>query len=165
VNSAIFSPCGKYRYRLDRDVYPERATFPVYAFLGINGSTADGTSDDQTVRKWTGFCRLWGARSYIVGNAFGFKTTQVSALSGCVDPVGPRNDYHLAHIIADADIIVPCWGNRHKVPAQLRYRFDMLKRMIVVSGRPIKIFGLTKGGDPMHPLMLPYSTPLEDWKI
>jgi len=35
--------------------------------------------------------------------------------------------------------------------------------MLCTSGKPVKVFGLTAGGDPKHPLMLPYDTPLVDW--
>ena len=31
------------------------------------------------------------------------------------------------------------------------------------SGKPIKVFGLSKSGDPLHPLRLPYTTNLVDW--
>ena len=49
--SAIISPCGLYRYRLERTVAMEG---PVYAFFGINPSTADASVDDATVRNRAG---------------------------------------------------------------------------------------------------------------
>lgn len=60
-------------------------------------------------------------------------------------------------------ILVPCWGDRGKVPPHLRHHFDALKRLIFASTKPVKIFGLTAGGDPKHPLMLGYDTQLVDW--
>ena len=78
------------------------------------------------------------------------------------DGVGPQW-VRLAEIIAEADILVPCWGDRNKVPPHLRHHFDALKRLIFASGKPVKIFGLTAGGDPKHPLMLGYDTQLVDW--
>ena len=56
--SAVLSPCGQYRFRLERTISMEG---PVYAFFGINPSTADANLDDATVRKWIGFCKRWGA--------------------------------------------------------------------------------------------------------
>lgn len=47
--SAILSACGKYRYRLEREV---GMGGPVYAYFGVNPSTADGSIDDATVRRW-----------------------------------------------------------------------------------------------------------------
>ena len=55
--SAVISDCGAYRYRLDRDVDPLLGG-PVYAFFGVNPSTADADIDVATVRKRRGFvCR------------------------------------------------------------------------------------------------------------
>lgn len=162
MNSAILSPCLGYRYRLDRDVYPGQKLR--YAFFGVNPSTADAETDDHTIRKLTGFCRLWGARGFVVANAFAFRSTDVTALAGCIDPVGPGCYAHLCDVIADADVLVPCWGNRAKVPQQLRPRFAFVKELLFGSGKPVKVFGLTQSGDPMHPLMLPYTTILKEWK-
>lgn len=158
--SAVISPCGLFRYRLDRRVQDKG---PVFAYFGVNGSTADADEDDHTVRKWTGFTRINGGRRFIVGNPFAYRATDVRKLAKVNDPIGPGNSSYLAEIIAEADILVPCWGNRTKVPRSLRFEFDRLERRIRESGKPVRIFGLTKSGDPMHPLMLGYETPLIDW--
>jgi len=44
------------------------------------------------------------------------------------------------------------------------YAVIAVERMMLNDhNRPLKCFGLTKLGDPRHPLMLPYSTPLEEF--
>lgn len=159
--SAIISPCGLYRYRLDRKIAPAG---PVYAFFGINPSTADANVDDATVRKWIGFCKRWGASRFIVGNAFAYRATDVRELAKAEDPHGPDIGDHITAIIEEADILVPCWGNTTKVPPKLQEFFDVLIDALVSSEKPVKCFGLTKAGDPMHPLMLGYSTPLVPWQ-
>ncbi len=159
--SAVISECGKYRYSLDRDV---AETGAVFAYFGVNCSTADASIDDQTVIKWIGFTKRNGGRRFIVGNPFAFRSTDVKNLATCPDPVGPDNQRHILEIIAAADVIVPCWGSRAKVPEKLRPHFDALKMLIFASGKPVKIFGLTKSGDPKHPLMLGYDTPLIPWR-
>lgn len=158
--SAIISECGTYRYRLEREVQSDGL---VIAYFGVNGSTAGATENDQTVRKWIGFTRIHGGRRFIVGNAFGYRATDVNALAHAADPVGPENDQHLSAIIADADILVPCWGSRQKLPPRLRHRMDHVRDLIFASGKQVKIFGLTKSGDPLHPLMLGYDTPFVEW--
>ena len=40
--SAVISPCGLFRYRLERTV---AMTGPAYAFFGINPSTGDAGDD------------------------------------------------------------------------------------------------------------------------
>lgn len=159
--SAIITECGTFRYRLEREV---QLTGIVIAYFGVNGSTATATENDHTVRKWIGFTRVNGGRRFIVGNAFGYRATDVNALAHADDPVGPENDAHLAAIIADADLLVPCWGSRQKLPPRLRYRMDDLRDMLFTSGKPVKTFGFTKSGDPLHPLRLGYDTPLVEWK-
>lgn len=160
ANSAVISDDEMYRYRLDRLVALEGI---VFAFFGVNGSTATGEEEDQTTRKWFGFSKRNGARRYIVGNPFAFRATDVRALARASDPVGPENARYLSEIIAEADVLVPCWGNRNKVPKHLRHHIDALRDQIFASRKPVKVFGFTKGGDPLHPLMLGYDTPLTEW--
>jgi hypothetical protein len=158
--SAVISSCGLYRHRLDRTVQEHGI---VIAYYGVNGSTAGEVDNDQTVKKWIGFTLRNGGRKFIVGNAFGYRSKDVEILAEVDDPIGPDNAAHLRAIIDEADLHVPCWGDRGKVPRRLRHRFDELETLLRRSGKPIKIFGLTKSGDPTHPLMLGYSTPLIDW--
>lgn len=157
--NAIISPCGQYRYRLERTVAMEG---PVYAFFGINPSTADASLDDATVRKWTGFCKRWGASRFIVGNVSPLRATDVRELKtrlisaqACGDNLSA-----LCQIIREADVLVPCWGDRGKVPRVIHNDIDQLMAMIKTSSKPVMHLGLTKGGDPKHPLMLGYDTPL-----
>lgn len=156
--SAIISPCGKYRYRLERQIGMEG---PVYAFFGVNPSTADAYIDDATVRKWIGFCKRWGASRFIVGNVFAYRSTDVKALANVADAFGGDIGDHTTNIISEADILVPCWGNTGKVPPSLQFAFDVLMDALVSSGKPVRCFGLTKAGDPAHPLFLGYDTPLQ----
>lgn len=166
--SAIISPCGKYRYRLERQIDPSLIAMAkpgplngkTIAFFGVNPSTADASVDDATVRKWMGFCARWGAPRFIVGNVFAYRATDVKELAKVEDPHGPDIGDHITDIISEADILVPCWGNTSKVPPALRDFFDVLTDALLSSGTPVRCFGLTKSGDPIHPLMLGYSTQL-----
>ncbi|WP_412021937.1 DUF1643 domain-containing protein [Burkholderia cepacia] len=158
--SVIISPCCRHRYRLEREV---AATGFVVAFFGVNPSRADASVRDQTDLKWTGFAHRWGARKYIAGNPFAFRSPNVRDLGAAVDPIGPENDAHVAQIIADADLLVPCWGDRYKLPKSMRPRLDVVADMLRTAGKPVKVFGLTSKGDPKHPLMLGYDTKRADW--
>ena len=160
-SSAVISDCKFYRYRLDRDVQESGI---VFAFFGVNGSTAGPIEEDQTTLKWRGFTLRNAGRKYIAGNPFGYRARDVRILATIADPVGPENDKHLGEIIAEADVLVPCWGNATKVPGSIRHHIYALADRIVKAGKPVKIFGFTQNGDPQHPLMLGYDTPLIDWK-
>lgn len=158
--NAILSQCGNYRYRLERQIAD---TGIVIAFFGVNPSTADAGTDDQTTMKWRGFAKIHGARSYIAGNPFAYRSKDIRYLAAIADPVGPDNLRHIAKIIEDSHLLVPCWGSRSKLPEKLRPHLHSLELMLRASGKPLKVFGLTKSGDPMHPLMLGYDTPLVPW--
>lgn len=160
---AIISECGKYRYRLDRECSLPFSGSKVFAYFGINPSTADATIDDATVRKWRGFTARNGGHSFIVGNLFAFRSTDTSHLKYQNDPFGPQWLEYLNGIIADADILVPCWGRLNKMPKYLQGAPDQILGALLRSGKPVMHFGTTKCGQPKHPLMLGYDTLLKPW--
>lgn len=155
--TAVISECGKYRYRLERAI---STAGPVVAVFGINPSTADALMDDATVRKWRGFGQRLGWGRFLVGNVFAWRATDVRALAQARDPYGPEYDRYLSEIIGEADILVPCWGDRGKIPRMLRPEIDRLLSRLFASGKPVHCWGLTAGGDPRHPLRLGYRTEL-----
>lgn len=159
--NAIISDCGRFRYRLEREIADAGI---VIAYLGINPSTATAEIEDQTTMKWRGFALRNGARRYIAGNPFAYRATNVKELATAIDPIGPENDAHLLQIMKDADLIIPCWGNRLKLPLSLRHRLNQVSVMLSLSRKPLKCFGTTASGDPKHPLMLGYATQLVEWR-
>ena len=159
--TAVLSDCRRYRYRIECNV---ALSGIVIAFFGVNPSDAETGLHDQTTRKWTGFAQLLGARLWVAGNPFAWRTPDVRELALVDDPVGPDNDAHLEQIIAEADILVPCWGAIAKVPPSKRPRVAGLRLRLLESGKPVKVFGLTRCHQPKHPLMLGYNTNLLDWK-
>lgn len=161
--SATLSECGQYRYRLDRQVAPLLVTKPVL-FIGINPSTADAEDDDATIRKMIGFVSRWGYSSFLVGNVFAYRATDVRELAAVPDPSGgTENINHLTAMIDECEFVVPCWGNESKVPRRLHAHFHIVRTMLRLYQKPVYTFGLTQSGDPKHPLMLPYTTELVRW--
>jgi len=160
--TAILSKCRRYRYQLRREV--DMFSDQVYAYFGINPSTADENVDDATVRRWIGFTERFNGRCFIVGNAFAYRATDVNKLASAIDPVGPDNNKNIMDIIDQADILVPCWGSKNKIPKKLHSRLDEVMCLLKESGKPVKSFGFTGSGDPKHPLMLSYKTKLIDVK-
>lgn len=159
--SAVLSPCGRFRYRLERDVAAEGL---VFAFFGINPSTADAELDDATVRKWRGFTRANGGRRFIVGNVFPLRATDVRELGNDLNADALKeNRDHLQQIAKDADILVPCWGSRDKLPKRLHDHLGATLDVLKSSGKPLRTLGFTASGDPKHPLMLGYATSLIPW--
>lgn len=161
--NALLSTCGRYRYFLTRG----DETGPTYCFIGLNPSTADADIDDATVRKWAGFVKRLGGSGFVVANVFAYRATDPKELANTVDPVGPLNARYVRRCVEDADIVVPCWGNQSKAPKEVRHAFEQTLRQIRVAAKdkPVLCFGLTKSGDPKHPLMLGYDTPLIPFEV
>lgn len=161
IRSAELSPCGTFRYRLDRIVGPGRKAL----WIGVNPSTADAEIDDQSIRKLYGFGNVLGIGHWIVANKFAFRSTDVSMLSVILDPIGPDNDKHLMHAMAEADVVIAGWGNLSKLPAGLRQRYLDICLMADLLNITLWCWGTNEGGDPRHPLMLPYTTRLVPWQV
>lgn len=160
--SAIISPCGQYRYRLERDGPGEGAT----AIIMVNPSTADANRDDATIRKLRGFADRHGWGKLIVGNLFAYRATDVRELSKVADPVGSENDDHLHRICMDAQRIVFAWGPVSKQPKYWRHRWRRIQEIAMFQGHtPVCIGEPAKCGHPKHPLMLPYDSPLTPWSL
>lgn len=159
--SAVISPCGKYRYRLERpDVFGDFST----AIIMVNPSTADATKNDATIRKLIGFRNLYGWSNLIVGNLFAYRATDVRELATADDPIGPDNDYHLRHIIGEAQRVIVAWGPVTKQPKHLRDRWLCIPALAQPLGKPMLSIGApAKCGHPCHPLMLAYANKPQPW--
>ena len=86
---AVFSPCGRYRWWLERVWEGEGASL---LFIGLNPSRADAHQDDPTLRRLMGFARRWGFSGLEVLNLFGGIAVHPAALKAWSDPVGADND-------------------------------------------------------------------------
>jgi hypothetical protein len=159
--SAIISPCGMYRYRLEREGAGDGQT----TVIMVNPSTADAERDDATIRKLRGFGQRYEWGRIVIGNLFAYRATDVRELANADNPVGPDNDIHLLDMLREADRLVVAWGPASKLPKRLRARFRRILEMAsLVSRRPMSIGAPAKDGHPCHPLMLPYERELQPWK-
>lgn len=164
--SAVLSPCGDYRYRLEREIAVAPGFRPTVLVIMINPSTADAIEDDHTIRKLKGFAAQYGWTRLMVGNLFAYRTKDVRQLKLVGDPVGRDNDMHLMAMMREADQIVVAWGPITKQPAALRARFRKIVHMASLAGKPLFSIGPTAmDGHPKHPLMLPYTLELEPWAV
>lgn len=150
---AIFSPDRTYRYLLVRDL-----TFGVGTalFIMLNPSTADETQDDPTVRRCAGFAEMWGYRYLEVCNLFALRATNPKVLAEHVDPVGMDNDIHIAGAVSRAYLTVLAWGNH----GTLFNRGEQVAKSLFVQSWCL---GITKAGEPRHPLYVAATTSLIRW--
>lgn len=146
--NAVFSRCRTWRYTLTR-TWDE--TRPSLLFVLLNPSTADAQRDDPTKRRGMGFARRWGYGRVVFVNLFAYRSTDPKALRQAADPIGPRNDFYIKREAAVADRIVCAWGVHGTWMDRDRAVMDLLPR-------PLYCLGLTKAGQPRHPLYLPADT-------
>lgn len=160
--SAIISPCGTYRYRLERQTAGTGQTVIVM----VNPSTADAENDDATIRKLRGFGNRYRWGRIVVGNLFAYRATDVRELARSFDPIGPENDAHLFDMLAGANQIVFAWGPTAKLPKPLRQRWKAVAAMVSELGQRAYCIGApAKDGHPRHPLMLAYASQPQQWSF
>lgn len=166
IRAATISPCGRYRYSLARSWANEMIrTVPGgrVCWIMLNPSTADDKVDDPTIRKCIGFSKNWGYDSLEVVNLLAWRATHPRELRGEQDFVGPENAKAVTDAVARASLVVCAWGAADIVRAQGlgTHAAVHLHR----SGVALHHLGLTKHGEPRHPLYVPYSVAPTRWAV
>lgn len=148
--SAIVSPCGRYRYRLDRTWDPGSGRI---AWVMLNPSTADATDDDPTLRRVIASSQRWGFGALSVVNLFAWRSTNPHSIPLDSTAIGPDANAHIREVLAASDRVICGWGN--SVPTVRRHarESDVLDLIRDAGGSP-ECLGITKDGAPRHPLYL-----------
>ena len=145
--NGLFSPCGLYRYRLERNLH--------------DGYLA--SENDHTIAKLFGFGERHNADRLIVANKCALISTDINGLKNAADPIGPDNDMHIEQAMRDADFHIVAWGRLSKLPPKLRSRWLRICTIADRVGCNLHCFGVGQDGHPKHPLMLGYDTPIVEW--
>ena len=157
VGEAYFSECGRYRYLLTR-IW---SYAPKMTWIMLNPSIANAGEDDATIRRCLGFAKRWGFGAIDVINLFALIATDPKELKDANDPVGPDNKLILRGPLA-LPVVVGWGANINRCP-----RGEYMTKIIEARARkePDEWYclGLTKEGEPRHPLRISYDTPLERW--
>ena len=145
--SADISPCGRYRYRLER-WWGEGD--PV-VFVMLNPSTADAGKDDATIRRCVGFAESWGFSGLIVVNLFAWRATEPRNIPRYkATAIGPHGDAAIRAAVHRSSTVVCAWGAHGKLHGRGADVLDLLRQHC----RP-KMLRMTGTGQPCHPLYLP----------
>lgn len=158
---AVFSGCGLYRYLLEHDF---GGSGPVISLGMVNPSKADGEKNDSTMTKVDGFAIRIGASLVKVWNLCALIDKDVKALRSAADPIGRENDAYITRAIQDSDIHIVAWGPASKLPKELRGRWRAVADVLTRAGAKPMCWGTAIDGQPRHPLMLAYATPLVPWE-
>ncbi len=173
-SDAIFSRCGRYRYRLER-VWDLRK--PILPWVLLNGSTAGKTANDPTLVRLIGYSRRWDFGGLWLVNAYGAVATRPEDLFAMDDNLGIRNQFHVQRTIREAHAtaqnlnrqrlrtpriepapghsgstlpVIVGWGNHGARRGHDHRVMDWIRN----AGPPVAIqcLGVTKRGCPVHPL-------------
>ncbi len=154
--TAEISPDGLYRYLLGR----RWGEGPRATFVMLNPSTADAEQDDPTIRRCVGFAKSWGMGAVQVANLYALRSTDPAALWRAADPVGPDNDAVLTAcaMVHEGAPLVAAWG-AHAKPRRVRHVLQL------PGFERLQVLGVTKSGQPRHPLYLRSDATLRPWVI
>jgi hypothetical protein len=159
LRTADISPDGLYRYSLTR-IWGGPGNHKFLPWIMLNPSTADHSIDDPTIRRCIGFARAFGYSGIRVYNLYAFRATNPADLLTAADPVGPRNDAVLRDVLINAHRIgvpvIAAWGVNAKP--------DRVAKIAGYSyADQLHCLGVTKAGQPKHPLYLPKTAELRRW--
>lgn len=145
---AVISDCGLYRYSLVRH-WGDEGTNRLNMIM-LNPSTADADLDDPTIRRCVSFAKGFGYHGLVVTNLFALRATDPKELYRSQDPVGPDNDRAVLDIAKFYGQAVCAWG-AHGVYTR---RDGVVRALLDECGVKTFALGLTKDGQPRHPLYL-----------
>ncbi len=147
---AWLDPGRRYRYLLWR-AWADAGRFVL--FILLNPSTADQDTNDPTVERCQRRARALGFDGLLIANLFALRSTDPGMLREAPSPVGPQNDVVLSLAQRFSEQTICGWGAHG-------CRRDRVRRRLK---RPLYHLGLTRGGQPRHPLYLPYSVQPRVW--
>lgn len=149
--SARFSPCGTYRYSLER-VWDKR--LPVAAGVLLNPSKAGAEIDDPTTSQWVNRLNRLGYGTWRAANLFAAVGTDPKCLLAMTDPIGPENDAAILDVLEGAAIQIIAWGTG----GSFCNRDVEVMRML--EGRELWCLGHNADGSPRFPRAVPINRPL-----
>lgn len=143
-NGANFSDDRKNRYCLWR-IWDEY--LPKIAFIGLNPSTANESTNDATIRRVMSFAKAWGYGGVYMLNCFPFITTDPKEIEINYDSIQINENYvtGIGNVCVE---IIFAWGNFEIVKREAR---DERMKTLFPNA---KCLGKNKNGSPKHPLYI-----------
>ncbi len=154
ISGATFSPDRLYRYSLWR-IWDRHK--PMVMVIGLNPSTADEIRNDPTIVRCINFGKSWGYGGLWFANMFGFRSANPDRLRQVDDPVGEGNDEALRMMRKLSERVVVAWGHFGDEFS------EMVADVLDLMGKPVYCLGVTKEGQPRHPLYLPADAELDEY--
>ena len=163
MSYCLFSKCRFYRWILKRELSIGKKSL---IFVGLNPSKANSFNNDRTLVRIINFCSRWDYDNLYVINLFGLISKSPSQLLKSKDPIGRNNDlitlitlqFWLENINCDLWL---GWGDKGQLNGRDREVLKIIKKLSTLNSyeknfsRRILSLGLSKKGNPLHPLYMP----------
>lgn len=153
---AVYSDCESYRYLLAREWQPAAGRV---LFVMLNPSTATEFQNDPTVERCERRARALGFGAFRVVNIFAYRATDPKVMRAVEDPVGAGNDAAIVESLDWADQVVCAWGGHGAYLGRGRLVAQLLRS----KGKALFHLGLTRDGEPKHPLYIGYAEQPRLW--
>ncbi len=163
MSFCLFSKCRSYRWILKRELSSGKKTI---IFIGLNPSKANSYYEDRTLRRIINFCSRWNYKNIYVINLFGLISNSPSQLSRKKDPIGGNNDLITLKALEFWWENINCdlwlgWGDKGKLYRRDSFVLGLIKNLSNLElnennhSRRILTLGISKKGNPRHPLYMP----------
>ena len=135
-------------------------------FIGLNPSKADSLNNDKTLVRIINFCRRWNYKNIYIINLFGLISKSPTQLSKSNDPIGKNNDLITLKSLefwredSNCDLWLG-WGDKGQLKGRDRKVLKLIKNFSSFKAnennysKRVLSLGLSKKGNPRHPLYMP----------
>ncbi len=163
MSFCLFSKCGTYRWILKRELLSGKKTV---VFIGLNPSKANSSNNDRTLTRIINFCSRWNYKNIYLINLFGIIAKTPIQLSKSNNPIGENNDLIILKSLefwrknTNCDLWLG-WGDNGQLNGRdlevlkLIKNFSNFKSKENNYSKRVLSLGLSKKGNPRHPLYMP----------
>ena len=166
MSFCLFSNCGHYRWILKRELSIGKRTV---VFIGLNPSKANSFNNDRTLLRIINFCSRWNYKNIYIINLFGLISKSPFQLSKSKDPIGLNNDLITLLTLRFWQKNINCdlwlgWGDKGQLNGRNNEVMKIIKNLSNLKSNEnnfserILSLGITKKGNPLHPLYIPNET-------
>ncbi len=163
MSFCLFSKCASYRWILKRELFLGEKSI---VFIGLNPSKANSFHNDRTLIRIINFCSRWNYKNIYIINLFGLISKSPTQLSKSKDPIGGNNNLITLITLQFWQKNINCdlwlgWGDNGQLNGRDREVIQIIKNLSTFKlnenncSKRILSLGLTKNGNPRHPLYIP----------
>ena len=149
-----YSDDQRYRWWYER----RWACGPALCWVGLNPATGDTDGKRRpTLAKVVRWAQREGCSAVVVVNLFSWRATNPGDLGTAADPIGPLTDEVIERESARAGVTLVAWGAHKAATERAAHVLPLLTSPVCA--------GLTKSGQPRHPLYTPVATHVRPYPL